>query len=106
MSIRRTPLLISSFVLYEFYLFKKADKVLTKPPPLHHLRIYLRAENTTVNKVHAPASIDSLRDVFSDRFCLTIQSPAINTPITRAPAITRRPSLRVETIFPVVISNT
>ena len=31
--------------------FHKADKDLTQPSPLHHLRIYLRAENATVNKV-------------------------------------------------------
>jgi hypothetical protein len=48
----RNPLLISSFIPYQLYLFYKADKDLTQPPPLHHLRIYLHTENGTVNKVH------------------------------------------------------
>jgi hypothetical protein len=44
-------LFVSSFVLYEIYLFNKADKDLNQPARLHHLRIYLRAEIGTVNKV-------------------------------------------------------
>jgi len=50
-------LLFSSFVLYEIYLFNKADKDLTQLTPLHHLQIYLPAENGTVNKV-----LDSVAD--------------------------------------------
>jgi hypothetical protein len=34
-----------------FLTFDKADKDLIQPSPLHHLRIYLPAQNATVNKV-------------------------------------------------------